>query len=519
MNNSIHIGKINTKLQKVFAGLGNDMESVDEWLGAAQTSLKEIQEKVQSRSPAAAGAVLELFQEVEKLRHKLDRVIDAYEHEFYEEDAESAIQESLTASLSDDVYSYMAGCVLSEVVYSLMEELHPEMAEKTTSDDVSRFLCTEGLDWAYYQKMLQDEMKRIVDETDTAWQGRCCVEELCNEFPDANIPMQIALISRGYDHNLGNDSNIADYLSMRGVSPGTIPPIDENKILDVAHALFEAMSDKATSDNKGYGEECIINEEELRKLVKVAHKKGYQLRDVEGRGGDDMSPEAFLVKLKSTEEGRNPMMDIHVDGEGMISFMEKKGDKWGILCSDMANDLLVEIGLKEASKKERKEESEITSEESYPNKFHTAGDPEKVIKHQLEAIKGVAEQGLPEIYEDVVSWLHDFYPDFSWNPKGSEIEIRGLMQHPDFKKVAKKFEETTGYDIKTDLIEALKEVEEETPSKSETSSDISFEEYVELCCEADGKKKEDLTERDMFYLKDEYQSLPSKKLEDVKEGL
>lgn len=99
-------------------------------------------------------------------------------------------------------------------------------------------------------------------------------------------------------------------------------------------------------------------------------------------------------------------------------------------------------------------------EEAISSKEHTAGDPDQVVEKQLSHIEKIADEGLGT-YESVNAWLYDFYPDFSWNPEGSETEIKKLLDHPRFKEVADKFQKAHDFDIKEELEEAMKEIKDD----------------------------------------------------------
>ena len=371
MAKEMHIGRIGTRLQKVFAGLDDKVEQAVDMLAASANMIKGVENGIKGRNPSAGGKLNDLHLNLRGVIEGLNETLSLYEKEFYEEDTESAIQESLvaTAKVSKDTISYMAGCVLSEACYALLQELKPEKADKATADNIGKFLTTEGIDFAHYTRMLQQEMKRIADETDMAWQGRCSIDELNNEFPDANVPMRVALLSRGHESRLEEDPAIAKYMKERGVTSGSVPPCDDDAVLDACHAVFEDMNegDMAEADKDSYGyEEIGMTEEAVRKLVKHAHDAGFQLRMTEGTE-DDMSPNAFLVKLKSFPDGQNPMMDIHADNEGVITFQQRSGDNYDVIYDPEikeAKQLFVDLGMADgAEEKEPEEEAEEQKEE------------------------------------------------------------------------------------------------------------------------------------------------------------
>lgn len=362
----MHIGRVGTRLQRVTAGLDEKMLQVEDMLGASANMLRGVEENLKVRSPSAAAKLAELRSNVRRVIQGINETMSLYSGEFYEEDAESAVQESLVTAkaVSKDMISYMAGCVLSEACYSLMSELKPETAEKTTADDISKFLSTEGVDFYHFSRMLEQEMKRIAYETDNAWQGRCSIDELCNEFPEANVPMKVALLSRGHDCKLEQDPAIASYMKARGVTSGAVPPCSDDSVLDACHALFEAMNENETAEAAELGE-AHMNEEEAKHLARIAYDHGYTLRDI--NGADEMSPEAFILALKSLKEGQTPTLDIHVDGEGVLTFMEKKGDKYGFVYDDKMPELVTMLdsflSLPSKAKSENEEvETEIEEE-------------------------------------------------------------------------------------------------------------------------------------------------------------
>lgn len=363
MAKEMHIGRVGTRLQKVFAGLDGKMDQIKDMLGAAKVMLEEAEGHMRPRSASAAGKLQDHALAVRNLLENIDNTLSVYGKEFYEEDAESATQESLVATakaVSKDMCSYMAGCVLSEACYSLMTELKPEMAEKTTADNIANFLTTEGIDFMSHARMLEREMKRIADETDNAWQGRCTIDELCNEFPESNVPMKVALISNGHDIALEGDEEIKKYLVERGVKSGAIPPLDQNILLEACSGVFESMMEPESAEADNDLEEKNISLEEAQKLIKVAYEAGYQLRDI--NGNDDMSPSAFFIKLKSSPDGSNPMLDFQVDGEGLLTFMEKTGDNIGFVYDKRTPEVvsLVEhfLGIEEEVEAESEEKQE-----------------------------------------------------------------------------------------------------------------------------------------------------------------
>lgn len=108
---------------------------------------------------------------------------------------------------------------------------------------------------------------------------------------------------------------------------------------------------------------------------------------------------------------------------------------------------------------------------------------------------------------------YDISLDFFHNDIINFIRQSGPSKYSE--EVSKWHEELWGEKVP----EEENEFEETAADVVQSDQEVSFEEYVQLCCEEDGKEVDDLTDKDLFYLEDEYKSLPSKELEFVKENL
>lgn len=341
MAKTMHIGKINSRLERVFAGMADDVAEAHEWLNAAKLKISGLISEVSPRNQMAAVELDELSKSLANFITEFETIMSKYENEFYEDTTDSATHESLVATakaVSKDVVSYMSACVLSTACHNLMQEIYPEKAEKTTADNIGKFLSDEGIDFTKHCKLLNTEMKRICDETDNAWQGRCTLDKLSQEFPESNIPMKVALIAGGYGLALEDDPAVAKYLKKCGVRSGAIPLLQEDAVLDACVAIFDDI--KGQSKANAAKAEKWLSYTELKELLEELLAQGMKLRDIEGKGGDEMSLSAFLLKLKSCADGCNPMMDVHLDNEGVCTIMDKKGDKYGIVCDELVSGLL-----------------------------------------------------------------------------------------------------------------------------------------------------------------------------------
>ncbi len=98
MAKEMHIGRVGTRLQKVFAGLDDKVEQAVDMLAASANMIKGVENGIKGRNPSAGGKLNDLHLNLRGVIEGLNETLSLYEKEFYEEDTESAIQESLVAT-------------------------------------------------------------------------------------------------------------------------------------------------------------------------------------------------------------------------------------------------------------------------------------------------------------------------------------------------------------------------------------------------------------------------------------
>lgn len=79
-----------------------------------------------------------------------------------------------------------------------------------------------------------------------------------------------------------------------------------------------------------------------------------------------------------------------------------------------------------------------------------------LAEQQILHLIDVSENGLPDCYSSFDEFLSDFWPDFSWTPKGSELEIKAVLVDSRFEKIVPVLNETWNIDIEEILQEGLK---------------------------------------------------------------
>jgi hypothetical protein len=89
--------------------------------------------------------------------------------------------------------------------------------------------------------------------------------------------------------------------------------------------------------------------------------------------------------------------------------------------------------------------------------FTGGRSPEQTLKRELSRMAKIEKEGLPKVYKTFKDYLYDYFPDFSWNPKGSEMEFKKLLGSDKWLKLAKKVKDKYGYDFVSQVKAGIKE--------------------------------------------------------------
>ena len=65
-----------------------------------------------------------------------------------------------------------------------------------------------------------------------------------------------------------------------------------------------------------------------------------------------------------------------------------------------------------------------------------------LAENQLLHLIEIAENGLPDCYSSFDNFLSDFWPDFSWTPEKSILEIEAVLVDSRFKEIIPILKET-----------------------------------------------------------------------------
>ncbi|WYW00693.1 hypothetical protein Illi2_00011 [Pseudomonas phage vB_PpuM-Illi-2] len=77
---------------------------------------------------------------------------------------------------------------------------------------------------------------------------------------------------------------------------------------------------------------------------------------------------------------------------------------------------------------------------------------------QLENLKLVAMGEMDPVYrDDLQSWLADWYPDFSWNPNQSSVQIQAMVNLPEFADVELNLNRRYDVDFYKELADGVAE--------------------------------------------------------------
>ncbi|WYW02122.1 hypothetical protein Voja6_00011 [Pseudomonas phage vB_PpuM-Voja-6] len=77
---------------------------------------------------------------------------------------------------------------------------------------------------------------------------------------------------------------------------------------------------------------------------------------------------------------------------------------------------------------------------------------------QLENLKLVAMGEMDPVYrDDLQSWLADWYPDFSWNPNQSSVQIQAMVDLPEFAEVELNLNRRYDVDFYKELADGVAE--------------------------------------------------------------
>ncbi|WYW01883.1 hypothetical protein Pori4_00011 [Pseudomonas phage vB_PpuM-Pori-4] len=80
----------------------------------------------------------------------------------------------------------------------------------------------------------------------------------------------------------------------------------------------------------------------------------------------------------------------------------------------------------------------------------------QVAISQLENLKTVADGDMDSVYRgDLQSWLADWYPDFSWNPNQSSVQIQAMVDLPEFAEVESKINARFDVDFYKELADGV----------------------------------------------------------------
>lgn len=80
---------------------------------------------------------------------------------------------------------------------------------------------------------------------------------------------------------------------------------------------------------------------------------------------------------------------------------------------------------------------------------------------EVKRLEKILALGLHPCYMDFDEFLCDFYPDFSWNSKDCNAELRMLLADPEWMGLAAQVLEARGMDFVSELQRALEQPEEE----------------------------------------------------------
>lgn len=84
-----------------------------------------------------------------------------------------------------------------------------------------------------------------------------------------------------------------------------------------------------------------------------------------------------------------------------------------------------------------------------------------IKRREVKRLEKILALGLNPIYTSFDDYLFDFYPDFSWNSKDCNTQLRMLLADPDWTALAAQVLESRGIDFVEELQRALDQPEEE----------------------------------------------------------
>jgi len=76
------------------------------------------------------------------------------------------------------------------------------------------------------------------------------------------------------------------------------------------------------------------------------------------------------------------------------------------------------------------------------SKLHDFSTPAWTVETQILTLEHVAENGLPDCYNDgnwLSSWTTDFYMDFPWTPQAQIVILQAMLEDERLPAIAEKF--------------------------------------------------------------------------------
>jgi len=86
---------------------------------------------------------------------------------------------------------------------------------------------------------------------------------------------------------------------------------------------------------------------------------------------------------------------------------------------------------------------------------HKYPSDEWFVYNQLQALLGIAKNGLALVYGTLEDYWYDFYPCFAWSTERACIQIRLLMAQPEFVQLEIDFRVRFGVSLTDELLSAM----------------------------------------------------------------
>jgi len=80
-----------------------------------------------------------------------------------------------------------------------------------------------------------------------------------------------------------------------------------------------------------------------------------------------------------------------------------------------------------------------------------------MVERQILHLQHIAENGLPDCYEDFEEFLYDFYPGFAWGDPDREEQIKAVLADARFAAIAEAIQRDWDFDLRADLVKAITE--------------------------------------------------------------